>query len=247
MKRLAFFFLLISVRQLLIANPELEINAGVCPATAAQLVRPIFFVKPIPFSDDLLPDVLGRKPDLSWAYRDKKRLSPKEVAAEYGKQLRDAPGPLAVQLKSLLAGRRFIDLGCGPVDVAATPRIVAEALGASEYIGVDIKVRNQTRRDEFGNGGTFTSTFIKRDLSAYLADEKKVGNNVFYLSGIEALPGQEFLAARYASSVKEKLRRLTVPGDAVLVGTGTSDFDIIPGFRRVRVPGQQRLYVREAD
>ena len=215
-----------------------------CAKTTAQLARPIFFVQPVPFSDDLMPEALGKKVTFDWNVSEKRRLTPKEIYEAYAKPLRDAPGPLGVQLKDLLKGRRFVDLGCGPPDIAAVPRIVAEALGAKEYVGVDIKNPEHSRCDEFGNGGKFTSTFVKRDMSAFLADEKKVGKSVFYLSGIEARKGNETAAAQYAVTVKENLKRLTAPGDAVIIGSGTSHFDIIPGFQRVPGNGDQRIFIR---
>lgn len=228
-----------------VAARATEIN---CPKTVAQIARPLFFTMPLSFSDDLMPDVLGQKLGYRWPWREKRRMAPKEIAEQYARSINKSTAPLAVRLKGLLAGRRFVDLGCGSPNVASVPRIVAEALGATEYIGVDIRNKDQIRTDEFGTGGKFTSTFVQRDLSAFLSEEKTVGNTVFYLSGIEAQVGKEKEASDYLSAVKKKLRRLTKSGDAVIIGTGTSNFDSIAGFSRVSSPGiQQRIFMRDPD
>jgi hypothetical protein len=216
-----------------------------CREATGKLGSLPFITIPVPFSDDLLPAIVGKNVTRDWSLWGDGRPSPEGIAKRYAAEIREAQGAFATKLREVVAGKRFIDLGCGLPDVSAVPRIVAEAMGAKAYVGVDLRNRGHVRRDEFRTGNGFESSFVKQDILAFLeTDESKVGR-VFYVSGIEAKDHKESEAAAYAAAIKDRLRSVCRPGDAVVLGAGNSDFDALPGFVLKATDGEQRIFVRE--
>jgi hypothetical protein len=206
-----------------------------------------FITIPVPFSDDLLPAIVGKNVTRSWSLRGDRRPSPEGMAKQYAPEIREARGAFASKLREVVSGKRFIDLGCGLPDVSAVPRLVAEAMGAKAYVGVDLRNRGHVRRDEFRTGNGFESSFVQQDILAFLEADKSKAGKVFYLSGIEAKDHRKEDAEAYIAAIKDRLRSACRPGDAVIMGAGNSDFGPLPGFVLKATEGEQRIFVREGN
>ncbi len=225
-----------------------------CPQTVAQRANPTFFVLPLPFSDELLAAVVKNPFELTETMTE---TEPLRLAKGYRRRLPAEAEPLirvalkddltefGQRMRRLIAGRRFVDLGCGRPNISYVPRIVAEAMGASAYVGVDIRNKPEMRVDEFCRGTHFASTFVQQDMAAFLSNWTLADADVFYLSGIEARDERQEEGHQYASSVKRLLRQLTTYDDVVIVGDASPNFVTIAGFELILRSQTQRVFLRK--
>jgi len=262
MARYLLFLILVFAMSVVTSPQAMVID---CARTLAQRSNPTFFVLPLPFSDELLNAVvknlhpltrqvgwnetlttfdtstqrlLGLAPNTRW-------MQPAEAELAHRDALKHDLTGFGEQLRRTLAGRRFVDLGCGRPGISYSPRIVAEALGAIAYVGVDIRNAPHLRMDEFSLGNHFSSNFIRQDISAFLSGEAVTDGDVYYLSGIEARDNRAREGALYATFVKQKLQQLMAPGGAVIIGDASPNFQTIPGFTQVLRTDTQRILVRD--
>jgi|GEM_PF-1701671 len=154
---------------------------------------------------------------LSWAWGD-------------GVQEESEPPATREMLRSLIAGKNFVDLGCGIPSKSVAGSMVAEKAGAKRYIGIE---KQFLEGDDGGisdmdvkNG--MPRVWLKEDMLKGLARFEKLDGVVFFIAGIEGIPGDEVSSEalqKYFAHVTEEITRLTKPGDAViLVGSDLTGF-----------------------
>lgn len=140
--------------------------------------------------------------------------------------------PFGKEIKRLITGKPFIDLGSGYKEECVFPRFMAQFFGATECICVDKFTidAEEIRENEFPSLGAFRTSFLSSDMLSFLA-QVEFQSAVFFLSGIEAIP-QSSLARfekcfdysqAYSRAVSQELSRLAKPGDAVIIGIASDD------------------------
>ena len=139
---------------------------------------------------------------------------------------------LGVKLKELIAGKVFVDLGCGNPVNSFMPRVIAQVFGAKAYVGVDFQLSKSYKvQNEFKEFGEFTSHFRNADIVQFLEEVRsrgQKGNVVFYLCGIES-PFRNNRHTRpqieeICRSILENIEGLTISGDGVILGPKTNGF-----------------------
>jgi len=139
-----------------------------------------------------------------------------EKLTEFGKTLR-----------SVMSGKKVIDLGCGDPRVSRIVPLVALALGARAYEGVDKELP-----DEFDGGNVpdiqkrnFKTKYTKDDMLTFLRELPGQNGVVFYLSGIEPIDQADSATKVYSDMVLAEIQRIVKKGDVVIIGLGTKGFD----------------------
>ncbi|MDP3970568.1 MAG: hypothetical protein Q8P90_02610 [bacterium] len=180
---------------------------------------------------------------------------------EYGTALRDA-----------ISGRVFLDFGCGSYDQSILPRLVAEAHGASRYIGVDkyhpgmleqsgntdvvedvIQQGVYQFPDRMGprlnsKKGDFSLTWTQDDILGFVSKIKQANGLFVFISGIE--PDSGSASTEYVAALKKEIIRLAKPGDGLFFSHHSvlfdpSDAGYTQVMRRYEDEDSQRLYIKE--
>lgn len=145
-------------------------------------------------------------------------------------------------LKDLLAGKTFVDLACGiPGTEPNAPRVIAEAFGAKEYLGVEAKLDKDIHKK---GKNDFPEFFLKDDVLSFVSKfQSREGGTVFYLSGFEPKyiddPSnlktivknnpravEEYkLAKKYIKATLTEIANGAKPGDIIIIGQGTHGFE----------------------
>lgn len=168
---------------------------------------------------------VGVFPDLSdFLERDGGRF---RVHAETLKAIhQNSSTAMKAVVSPLVKGRWFIDLGAGKPHRSIVPRLVAQLLGAKAYIGVDINYSGDSlRKNEFIQFGHFDSYFLKNDWVELLKNLKTPEPVFIYAAGVELSSPQSAEAQQAKAEVLEILKQSLKPGDHLLLGAGTTDFD----------------------
>jgi hypothetical protein len=140
---------------------------------------------------------------------------------------------LGMKLKKLIAGKVFVDLGCGNPASSFMPRVIAQIFGARSYVGVDFQLGKNIRlKNEFKEFGEFGSYFRKNDIVPFLEEARATGNKgrvVFYLCGIES-PFRNNRETRpeienICGSIMGNIEAVTLSGDGVILGPKTNGFE----------------------
>jgi hypothetical protein len=157
----------------------------------------------------------------------RKRLTQKPIYPAFEK-LSNQLSSLGRAVAEEIRGKRFVDLGAGDPDKSFVPRVVAQSLGARDYVGVDIgHTKDFKRVHEFKRAKPpFEAHFIKNDILGYLtklADERKEEGPplFFYMEGIEHnWEGEANFqnSQSYMRKVMEALAQVTRPGDSLFLG-----------------------------
>ncbi len=133
--------------------------------------------------------------------------------------------PFGHLVQQAVAGKAFVDLGSGIPEMAQVPRLVAQAFGASEYVGVDSMLfqRRQTRQAELRSGSqTFVSQYFRERILPFLAKIKRPKNGLaFYLSGLEIQPHHQPEGVAYFDAMLTEIGHITKHGDAIILGLAT--------------------------
>ncbi len=153
--------------------------------------------------------------------------------------------PVGQALKKVMAGHHFVDLAAGRMHLSVVARIVAESFGALSYTGVDLNYGGDSSiTNEFRHQG-FRAQFLKQEIVSFLKSFQKPGPVTFYLSGVES-------DAADADSVKSELLDLlqskTSAGDFVVIGPGTTDFDVTTRkFKKIANDHYHFVFKRKHD
>lgn len=145
----------------------------------------------------------------------------------------------------VLRGKVMIDLGCGVPDLSRLPVIVAEGLGAREYVGVDRNMKPDLLEQHASNDahGSMPRNYVRGDLLPYLADLPQSEGTCFYLAGIEPVDHRGSTTHAYIAASLTEMQRIAVPGDSIVIGLGTTGFDPTGyGFVRTHVATDLNRY-----
>lgn len=198
------------------------------------------------FSDWLIPSIygvgvenldeyyIGAFPDLSEFWDRRQRRLHREVFD----RIHAGPlQPLGKKLKRIVPGRTWIDLGCGQPEVSFVPRLVAHALKASAYCGVDLEISEASELFEsFQTSRKMPVQYIQSDVLEYLKSCQPSGPKIFYMAGLELRDPQSESAKTYTMAFMRELVARLSPGDFVLVGAGCPELEL-QGFDLKKVYG----------
>lgn len=126
---------------------------------------------------------------LAKAIDDKKSFLPSDNGANLSRILpRRNISQFGRSLRQVVQGRTFVDLGCSYPTRCPTPRVVAQFMDATQYIGVDGYATDHVLSNEFPGSSQFHSFFLNDDILSFLA---KLGASsltgvVFYIKWIRA-------------------------------------------------------------
>lgn len=119
------------------------------------------------------------------------------------------------ELKTIINGNDFVDLGCGPKEHCTVPRHIAQMYGARKYYGVDLHhVLNETLPCELPQFGNCELEFIRNDMLTFLKDFNKPA--VFFISGIEPLIHSDEKALAYIDACLAEIQKA---GGYLVIGT----------------------------
>ncbi len=162
----------------------------------------------------------------------------------------DVLTPFGQKFRDLVKGRTFIDLPCGDPKASGEPRALAEAFGATRYIGVDKAVQPQIQTARIGEE-QIPEFYINEDILTFLSQIEGVGKTVVYMSGLEFFQLSEVgrleleavlqkesthrfakrrleadtAGAQYREACLAEMARILQPGDALIIGRATHGFN----------------------
>lgn len=207
------------------------------PNEYRELAELIHFVRvPIPYSKYLLNGYTEEKIDYKqFATGDENRY-----VDEASKLLHAPQTPFGETLADVFRGRDAVDLGSSNYPMV---RIIAEACEANRHFGVDIAHRSDRIIHGLNPNGSFYSAFITMDMLTFLSQIESLNGAAFHISGLEPYELNVF-SERYLESMTEQTReakledhtrryidacfkemkRLTNPGESILIGPQTFCF-----------------------
>ncbi len=135
-------------------------------------------------------------------------------------------------LKIAVTDRKFIDLACGDPALSPIPSIVASALGAREFVGVDKNLPNTYSAADtplLQETGVHIS-YEHFDILQFLARLPVQNGVTFNIAGLEWVDANDPITRDYIAASLTEIQRVTKSGDAVIIGSGTLGFDPSDGY-----------------
>lgn len=206
----------------------------------------LFHRSPKPFTNELAA-ALTPIPDIQTLAAAKEAFRPEMLT------------PFGASVAEVVRDHHVIDLGCGPEKANTIPRALARASHAISYTGVDIEDLGIETPD------TFPESFVKADMLSFLQSlQQQEKGLVFIVSGMEPyyyevdgrqggggrLPWDEFakkrdLTREYITSCLNEMKRVTVQGDGLLIGSATVGWEPSNfGFASKNTTNGSELFVK---
>lgn len=148
-------------------------------------------------------------------------------------------------LRREVKNKSVLDLGSGIPVRSLIPRLLSQAFGALDYLGVDQRsVRILKKLSAFEKLGVFKASYTQSDLLKFLKTYSRSHPLFVFAIGLE--PYRNSVASvNYLKAVREELSKKLRPGDTLFVGAGTPDLELSPRkFVRLYSDSYQEMFKR---